>query len=324
VPTYRSILQKAFEITLRFKWLWILGFFAALLGNGGEYEIFFKNFINLDSLTLSISLITSSSLVAHFFVSLGRLISSENPLINYGFLLVLGIFVYLSITSQGALMSAVYNHATKKHKISIKESFTKTNKNFFELLFTHIIFKGGGLIAILLFAIPFIVIFKTIFSLSFVASAVIIAFMIVTPLAIIISFLVKYSILFVIVKNKHPMDAFMSGLKVFKKNWLITLEVAAILFAINIISGLLTVIVVLIISFPFIAVLAAKAHPYAFPVGNYVTIIAWIGIIVAPIVGSVLATFQNASWAILFSKLNARKPMYSKLVRVTADVLRRI
>ena len=40
---YRNILKQAWKITWRNKYLWWLGIFAALLGNGGEFEILFNN-----------------------------------------------------------------------------------------------------------------------------------------------------------------------------------------------------------------------------------------------------------------------------------------
>jgi hypothetical protein len=39
---YRSIFRQAWAITWQYKYLWFFGFFAALLGNGGEYEILSK------------------------------------------------------------------------------------------------------------------------------------------------------------------------------------------------------------------------------------------------------------------------------------------
>ena len=39
---YRHILKNAWNIIMKFKYLWILGFFTAFLGNGGEYQILFK------------------------------------------------------------------------------------------------------------------------------------------------------------------------------------------------------------------------------------------------------------------------------------------
>ena len=43
-PLYRKVLKQALFITWRAKFLWIFGFFAALLGNGGAYEILFRSF----------------------------------------------------------------------------------------------------------------------------------------------------------------------------------------------------------------------------------------------------------------------------------------
>src|SRR3989339_1784743 len=39
---YRGIIKQAMDITWKSKYLWFFGLFAALLGNGGEYEILFR------------------------------------------------------------------------------------------------------------------------------------------------------------------------------------------------------------------------------------------------------------------------------------------
>ena len=43
MPFYRTILKQAWSLTWRHKYLWWFGIFAALLGNGGEFEILFNN-----------------------------------------------------------------------------------------------------------------------------------------------------------------------------------------------------------------------------------------------------------------------------------------
>jgi len=43
MPFYRNILKQAWQLTWRNKYLWWFGIFAALLGNGGEFEILFNN-----------------------------------------------------------------------------------------------------------------------------------------------------------------------------------------------------------------------------------------------------------------------------------------
>jgi len=45
---YRQILKRAWHITRKFKYLWPLGIFAAFLGNGGEYQVLFKQINNVN------------------------------------------------------------------------------------------------------------------------------------------------------------------------------------------------------------------------------------------------------------------------------------
>src|SRR3989338_2237269 len=48
-PLYRPILRAALALTARHKTLWILGFLAAFLGLGGEYEFIFNQYSNISS-----------------------------------------------------------------------------------------------------------------------------------------------------------------------------------------------------------------------------------------------------------------------------------
>jgi len=307
---------------MRHKVLWFLGFWAAFLGNGGEYEILLQNATRLSELKTPASL-TGSVLINSFFAKFAELFSQERSLTLLGIVLVLAGIIYLSIVAHGTLLNTVYNTTVKKHKVSIKESWVFTRGKFFHLLVANIIFKVIGIIIALLVSWPFFLTLAALSNLSVGSSVLIVGFVIFTPLAIIASFLIKYTILYILTRGKKPFTAMGLSVMLFKEHWLITIEIALILLGINLFVGFVTLIIILLISFPFIAATSLIIYPLALPTGYYITIIALLGLIAAPIVGSILATFQLSTWSTLFSKLTARRPLTSKIVRLATALLKR-
>ena len=45
-PLYRTVLRQAFNITIRYKPLWFLGFLATFLGLGVEYQFLINQYLN--------------------------------------------------------------------------------------------------------------------------------------------------------------------------------------------------------------------------------------------------------------------------------------
>lgn len=328
MPTYRKILKQAWKVTLQNKILWFLGFWVALMGNGGEYELFIKSLkqVSLDQIsfnTLS-GLFTTNFIIKGVFINFKNLFLVQSPLISFGFLVVLGGLIYLTITAQGALIDSIYHQVKKKHKVNLNKTWLKTKSKFWELLFTNLIFKGGGLIIAFSLAWPLVFLLRHISGLSITSSGLIVGIVFFAPMAILISFLVKYTLIYIIAKRKDPLSALISSLTLFKKNWLITIENALVLFLINLAVSIVTFVIVLILSFPIIATISLIIYPLALPVGYYYTVIAWMMIILGPIIGGILAAFQYSSWTILFIKLTGKRGMHSKIARLTADLLDKV
>jgi hypothetical protein len=331
--TYRPILKKALQLTTRHKKWWILGFFVALLGNGGEYEIAFSNLKKISQSNISadslLGFFTNNFISKNLFIYSKNLLTTNQPLTSLALLLALSGLIYLIITAQGTLIAAVFGGVSKKYRpfsgyAEIKKYWLQTRDKFWELFFANLIFKGGGLILAALISMPFIILLSSLTNLSTSASALIIGFLIFTPLAIIVSFLVKYTLIYIVAKGQDPLASFLNSLKLFQNNWLITGEIALILLVLNLLTGLAALIVSLILSFPLIAGTALIIYPLALPDGYYFTIIAWLMILTLPILGSVLAVFQYSAWTILFKKLTGRRRLHSKIARVTAAALEKV
>ena len=324
MPTYRSILKKSIALVLSHKRLLIIGFALAILGNGGEYDIFVHTVQNISPASIHFSsflhFFTTNLITAHLVSAAKNLLLAHNPLANFGLIIALSGIVYFAVTAQGAIIAAIYNAVRKKHKIAMRKNWSAAREKFWELLTANIFFKGGGILLALIISAPFFMFLSSIPGIDEGYRLFLVGIFIFTPLAIISSFLVKYTLIFIIAKDKKPITAFIESVKLFKENWLITLENSLLLFLLNALLGYATLVLAFLLSFPLASALAIAAYPRVLDSGNYATIIAWMSILLILIFGSFLAVFQYATWTILFTKLMARRKFESKLIRITAHI----
>jgi hypothetical protein len=334
---YRPILKQSFRLTLQNKILWFIGFFVALLGNGGEYNIMLTAWDKLRNFDISIkewsTLATSSPIIAKFLTHLqnlfltplsGQSFDLEGYLMSFGVVILIIGLIYLVITSQGVLISSLDKLTRGRiflNKKWLREEWVATRGKFWELFCTNIIFKVMGLFIAFVISLPFFILISRFAHLPILTSLLAVSFFILTPIMIVVSFLIKYSLMFIIIKDKDPLSAFIAGVQLFKDNWLITTENALVLLVFNLAFALGVFVTALVLSFPFIAVVALWVYPLALPEGYYYSIIAWVTIFVGAGLGSVLAVFQYSVWVSLFNKLNSRTKVYSKVARLSADLL---
>jgi len=311
---YRNILKQAFSLTWRHKYLWFFGLFATLIGGGGEYEV----------LTRGIGGDTTQN----FFPNLSRLaetgIFSRNGLANMGelfkndpfttiililvslIILALVIFlVWLMIVSQTALVNNSAEIISNKKELpaGVKSGIAAGVKYFWPVLGLNIIIKAIVYLAFFLISLP-IVFWATKLSSPTISSLYIILFIILVPVAIVLSFIIKYAICYVIIKGNNLMNAIKEGWQLFTKNWLISVEMAFILFFISFLVGLAIILAVLILIIPFLflALLLYKAISF---IGFWLIIIIGLIVLLAIIIGggAALTTFQITSWTGLFIEL---------------------
>lgn len=287
---YQQTLSQAWSLTKKKKTLWIFGLFAALPGGaGGEYE----RFLNLqkfqDARNLILSLFEKGEngrSWTEFFTLFGNFFRSE----NIGGTLVIGGFAVLlilvSMISQGALVSGVVKLSQKQAWV-FRDGFRQGWKNAMPVLGLNIL--GRLVVYGSLFVVGFPVLLMYFFTQleSWTIIFYVIFFLALIPMDIIFSFIVRYAIIFHIVKGQSVMHSFTSAVRLFRRNWILSLEMALFLFLVSLGAGL----IVLLIS----AVILQGMIAYT----NFLNF--WFGLILAVIliVGSILATFQFSVWTIL-------------------------
>lgn len=320
--SYRLILKQALQITLKYKYLWLFGLFAALTAAGGSWEYniliqgFGKNVIDSSYLQLE-KILAVLDLMANFGDGLITLITSDIWSILNALTLILltGLllfcFIWLSISSQGALINALKNILKGKQKnqiISYRENLTVGHKNFWPVLMMNILIKFLIVFAFFIISIPLLLLaLKDVSGLAFIY---VVLFVLFVPLATGFSLMMKYAISYQIFEEYGFFKSIEKAYKLFKKNWLISLEMAVILFLISFAVALVFALIASIIFLPlFITGLVINAPWLTWT-------IIYLVIALTIFFGALLSTFQISAWTGLFFHLKEKGGALAKLERL--------
>lgn len=320
--SYRLILKQALQITLKYKYLWLFGLFAALTAAGGSWEYnlltqgFGKNVIDSSYLQLE-KILSNLELIVNFGNGLIVLITSDiwSMLNALTLILLTGLllfcFIWLSISSQGALINALKKILKGKQKtqlISYRENITVGHKNFWPVLMMNILIKFLITFSFFIISIPLLLLaLKDSSALVFVY---IILFVLFVPLATGFSLMMKYAISYQIFEGYGFFKSIEKAYELFKKNWLISLEMAVIIFLISFAAALVFALAASIVLLPlFITGLAVNALWLTF-------LITYLGIGLTIFFGAVLSTFQISAWTGLFFHLKEKSGALAKLERL--------
>ncbi len=313
---YRNIIKQALRITRNHPILWIFGFFAALLGNGGEVEFILVQFKSFSSgmMDFSDSFLalfgTGGKNAASFFIKFFQ--ASDSWLaILVGLILFLGV-LWLTISSQGALACGIAE-AGALGKVNLKENFLYASKRFFSLLCILFISRFSAIFIFLVIGIPFAALLM--YFLNPLVSTVVSLFVVGLPLMVFASMVSKYAVCYRLFENKKTSDSLSSAINLFSEHWLVSIELALFLFVLNLVFGFFMIFMFVFFSAPFVLAtrLLEETH-YLLALASLI-----IGEIVLfatlMVFGSILAVFQNSAWVEMFVKIRNRK-YFSKLIRV--------
>jgi len=325
--SYREILKKSLGIIWRHKYLWFFGLFASILGGMGSYKMPFSSsaeswnssmFSGLGN--FSEQTMKNGGAIHGFLQSF--LTDPKATSIGLSFLIILAVLLlfllWLAIVSEAGLINnaaKIIKSNGQKIKTTISEGLRVGNNNFWSVL-------GYNLIAacfIVLFAslagLPLV--FLTASASPFLSFFYILLFIIFIPLALIVYFLAKYATCYKVLKNKHFLDSIVSALKLFKKNWIVSLEMALIIFVIDILSLIALILAGLILAIPYVFIAAVLTLVCSPSILVFAIIVAMLfACIVVVLYGAILTTFKTVAWTEVFMNLSEKKAGLSKIERL--------
>ncbi len=311
--SYRSILKQALTIAWKNKYLWFFGLFASLAVAGGSMEYnFLSQSLNqglVDGTYQSLSSILAlSDLCQQAWLGLVSLFS-QNILIILNTLTVLllaltlfSVFIWLAISSQAALVDNVKKIISAKKKLSllsIRDGLTNGSKHFWSIFGLNILIKILTVFVFFIVSLPLL--FLVISDNGSFIVAYTILFVIFVPIAVSLSLIIKYAISCRVLENKSVMSSLRVGFNLFKKNWLVSLEVAIVLFVVSFLSSLAILLAISILFFPLLWL------GITYSIAWLIFLMLFLCLFAAALFGSMFTTFQVATWTDLYIRLKNNK-----------------
>lgn len=319
--SYRFLLKQAWQITKKYKFLWFFGLFATITAAGGSWEyslisqlsgqnLIDGSYLQLEKIMAVFDLIGNfgSGLLSLFTNDFWSVLDAITLLIISAIIIV--SFLWLAICSQGALINSLKKILTSKKKVfdaNIRENMAIGNTNFWPILGLNILIKLFVGFSFFIVSLPLLIL--AINDNQVLPSLYVILFIIFVPLATGFSLLIKYAISYQIFEGKGFIKSLEKGVKLFKKNWLVSLEMAIILFIISFIASLAFVL--------FLSIFLLPIFLFGlFYSGTWLSLLALLlAIVLITIFGAILTTFQISSWTSLFVALE-EKGVLAKIERV--------
>lgn len=326
---YREIFKKAWRISWRNKSLWFFGLFASIVSFGAELKIFSRALSQDSGLKVinNIGLFIKTGIFSRQALeNISFLLKTETKSMIFIFLILLVIlalvifFIWLATTSQISIMNSVKKIEKEgEQKIKIKGQIKKANKKFWPVFLmnalTWLVINGVTLLISLLLVV-IIIQNKTYLTILYG-----LLFIIFIPIILFISFIIKYAIAYIVIDGKKVSSALKKAWALFRKNWLISIEVAISLFFIN----LLIILLISFISFLAFTLLSGMAFATSIFIlsskglfwGLIITAFI-VAFIILALGGAILNTFQISTWTGLFIKLKGNEAS-SKLKRIFTE-----
>lgn len=318
-PTYRQALSHSWKLAWHHKLIWIFGLFAAFLGQMGLLGL-------LSSVSLHASSFSNASDI-NWWTGFKLLCTGEFhltlPLAGWVWLvwllvifLGLALFlIFVSVSSQGALIHASAQWAKKDTLPDVDKSWHAGTQHFWSLFFINVFKKificvlglvvGWGALNALIGTVTTwdLVLFLLLFILA-------------AAVGMVLSFLIIYVAGYVVVE-KYPLSwAIPAAWKMFIKHWLVSIEAGVIILVLNIAVGIIALVGFFVLFFPaiitwFVAMLGANSIllVIGFVVG------ALLFVLFIMFLGAIFTVFTTSVWTYLFMKMH-RGGIISRILHV--------
>jgi len=310
---YREIVRGAFETAWRRREFWVLGLLASLLlMNGGALEFITRAIYKISSGAPYSGAVVGAQAILNALAT-----SDAATQINLFFSIILFLSVYtlmaLSGTAaSGALLQTVAKRALKK-KQTIGAAFAAGSSKVGPLLVTQVI---GRVVIFTAFVLAALGVYSSIDSV-FGYLIGIVLFVIFSLVTLTVSFLMMMTNAGIMIANERWMNACHDAFRFLKRHWLISIEMIGMVFLASLAAGALILIAIAVFIAPCILIvlaLSALSSPDAIT-NIIVAVFATAGVAVAVFVGSMLAVFEHAAWALLYTRLADRSAI-AKLERL--------
>lgn len=297
----KSIFKKSLHIVWHNPLLWLFGFFAAIFSSN-EINIVITNFDRINNWVDN--LITFKVLKTQFGQFFSGIQSQElftsTALYNISLgLIIFLLFIYLSIISQIALTYSISKLYKTKMRLNLANIWKKAQVFFWHILLLYI------LTLLITYGFLYLLSFQFFYAIPVPIIVYIIIYLI---LVLFISFIFRFAIFYIVIKNNSLIRSIKNAILFFLKNFLSIIKTVAVLFIVLIGVGLALILIAFGASFPFIAIISFFLY-IKFIFGFWLMLILWTLILITLfiITSALFSAFQLSTWVIVFLNLNKNK-----------------
>ncbi len=299
---YRQTLKRALDLTVQNPLLWIFGLFAALSGNGEEYDTLTSNFRFIGNSQINLDTFRDAFLdgrVGTFFHKLGE--TFGNGFFTIAGMVIVGIIfiialLFLITVSQAAIIRTASQRESGK-SLGFFDALVSGVSSFWPLFWLNLLAFGIIYLPLAILLLPFVLLYVSSAAMSWSVTISIISFVLLIFINLVVSFVVKFASAYIVINKLRLVEAIRESWKLFKKHWMASFELALVLLIINVIYTVLLVSVLTMLGLPFTSV-------------GYMIFTALI-----VIAGSIYAVFRYSSWTFLFHAMLADRAI-PKIVRL--------
>jgi len=313
--TFRHIIRSSWKITRSNKILWVFGVFASFIPFGGVYE----------SILLQILYIQFPRAAA---VAAG----TQQPAL-FGLEIINGapagsiVAYFLAVASMAALFIAVWFVISsqiliirsaaslyQKKNLRLSEVFSVAADTFWPVLGTRILERITIFLILLLLSIPLLLFTLTgdIYSNIIISGIFIVLYLV---FAAIVSFISVYAINYIVISRDSLFDAIHKAVELFKKNVVLSLELAFLLFVTRLMVLLMATLVFFIIGVPVLSFfLVAVTQNFVMGSGLALAFLILLATVIIFLVLGIFSVFYLSTWTVAFVELQ-EDSLLSKAVR---------
>ncbi len=294
-PVYRDVLANAFRAAWKDWRYWPLAFLASLLLTAGSYDVLWKA-------VLSIHQQGTALLYPQNQLRVDLLFSSPYGLQVVLFVSLLFLAVAaLSCMAQGGLVYAL-GGAKRGKRPTLKAAFLFGGSAFWPLAALNALVFASLWVLRFLVALPLFLALQQTTALTWLLY--IVSFLSFLALSFVVSIVHIFALNAMLLQGASVSAALTRGYAVFKQNWMVTLETAALLFCLASALSLAAVGIFFILMIPFLAavILAGVLH-------SKILLAVTLGVLLALflvglfVLAAFIIQFQYATWTYLYRRL---------------------
>jgi len=318
---YRDIIKRSLQITWRYKFLWIFGFFATIAGTSSDIGLILNSINDLSDqsdYSGNIQMILTIKMWVMAFLNV-MYVPFTATLMLLGLLLAIIAIAWLIFTSMAGIVGAAA--VIEQGKRQTFEGVWKIGSaNFLPVFGVNLASK---IIILLLLFLSIPLLQSGVIAADAPNAALFIFYftLVFLPSAFIISVITKYAMAYIVIRKKPFPEAVLSAIKLFKANWIMSVEMAFVIFGVHLLFAIGYAISSRIITFALqlVSEIGYAVNPSSLWHIGITSLALIIFALIILVIESMLAVFEYVAWTKLFLKTE-KGEVSSKIMRLAGSL----